>query len=82
MTVVALALPQPSMRWLSVDMRRRSLCGSSTGAQVAKDARRRTAMWFSFSRASRRKAKARRKSALPGNIDRKLAPTSFSCMAD
>ena len=41
-TVVALALPQPSIRWLSVDMRRRSLCGSSTGAQVAKMARRRT----------------------------------------
>ena len=35
------------------------------------EARRRTAMWFSFSRASRRNAKARRRSALPGNIDRK-----------
>ena len=76
--VVALALPQPSMRCDRVEMRRRSRAGCSTGAQVAKLAASLTLMWFSFSRASRRKAKARRRSALPGNMVRKLAPISFS----
>src|ERR1700730_14416031 len=35
-TVVALALPHPSIRCDNADMRRRSLAASSTGAQVAK----------------------------------------------
>src|SRR6516162_7367777 len=81
-TVVVLALPQPSIRCANVDMRRRNLAGSSTGAQVAKLARSLTLMWLSCSRASRRNLKARRRSALPGNIARKLAPMSFNCIAD
>ena len=53
---------------------------SSTGAQVAKDARSLTEIWLFCSRSWRSAAKARRRSPLLGNIARKLAPISFIAM--
>ena len=50
--VVALQLPQPSMRCASVEARRRSLRTSSTGAQVANETRSLTAMWLFVARSS------------------------------
>ena len=52
--------PAAQLRWL-LDRRP----GREAGAQL-------TLMWFSSARACLRKANARRRSALPGNIDRKL----------
>ena len=80
-TRAVLQLPHPSILCASVEARRLSFRVSPTGAQVAKEARSLTEMWFSCSRKLRSDAKARCRSRLAGKIDRNDDPISLNAIA-
>src|SRR5208337_3334316 len=79
-TRAVLQLPHPSILCASVEARRLSFRVSPRGAQVAKEARSFTEIWFSCSRKLRSDAKARWRSRLAGKIDRNDDPISLNAM--
>ena len=79
-TRAVLQLPHPSILCASVEARRLSFRVSPMGAQVAKEARSFTEIWFSCSRKLRSDAKARCRSRLAGKIDRNDDPISLNAM--